>query len=115
LAASKILIVEPLGYLDFLHLQTLAKIVLTDSGGVQVETSYLGIPCLTLRDTTEWQITLRHGTNRLVRPSEDEIVRAAQSALVQPQPQPARIPNWDGQTARRIVELFSEMFELNLK
>ncbi len=115
LSASHVLITEPLGYLDFLHLQTQAKIVLTDSGGVQVETSYLGIPCLTLRDTTEWQITLRHGTNRLVRPIEDEIVRAAQTALAQRKPPPARIPNWDGQTAHRIVELFSEMFELNLK
>lgn len=115
LTASKILIVEPLGYLDFRHLQTQAKIVLTDSGGVQVETSYLGIPCLTLRTETEWQITLRDGTNRLVLPLEDEIVRAVQLTIAAPKPQPARIPNWDGQTARRIVELFSEMFELNLK
>jgi UDP-N-acetylglucosamine 2-epimerase (non-hydrolysing) len=110
LSESGVLISDPLGYLDFLHLQTQAKLVLTDSGGVQVETSYLGIPCLTLRDRTEWQVTLRNGTNRLVRASEVEIVEAAQTVIAQPKPQPARIPNWDGQTSRRIIEVFSECF-----
>ena len=56
---SRLLIVEPVGYLDFLKLQSKARMVLTDSGGIQVETSYLGIPCLTVRPNTEWQITIR--------------------------------------------------------
>ncbi len=109
-AKSRMLIIEPLGYLDFLHLQTQARLVLTDSGGVQVETSYLGIPCLTLRSTTEWQITLREGTNQLVIPKEDEIVQAANSILSRSKFQPARIKFWDGHTAERIVEILQNIF-----
>jgi UDP-N-acetylglucosamine 2-epimerase (non-hydrolysing) len=109
-AQSQILITDPLGYLDFLHLQTQARLVLTDSGGVQVETSYLGIPCLTLRKATEWQITLREGTNQLVIPKEDEIVQAANSIFSKSKFQPARIKFWDGHTAERIVEILQNLF-----
>lgn len=109
---SRILVIEPLGYLDFLHLQSKARMVLTDSGGVQVETSYLGIPCLTLRPRTEWEITLRSGTNRLVPPRREEIVKAAKRVLADKQPSPARIPYWDGQTAKRLVDLLDNMFQL---
>jgi UDP-N-acetylglucosamine 2-epimerase (non-hydrolysing) len=112
---SRLLIIEPLGYIDFLHLQTQAKLVLTDSGGVQVETSYIGIPCLTLRTKTEWEITLRLGTNRLVSPNESDIVKAAQTALTNDQRRPAQIPQWDGRTAERIVDIFADIFELKLK
>jgi len=108
---SRILVTEPLGYLDFLHLQSKARMVLTDSGGVQVETSYLGIPCLTLRPRTEWEITLRSGTNRLVPPRKDEIIKAAKQVITEKKLSPARIPNWDGKTSERIVNLLRDMFQ----
>ncbi len=109
LQQSAVLITEPVGYLDFLHLQRQARLVLTDSGGVQVETSYLGVPCVTLRPTTEWRITLRHGTNRLAPLEEDAIVEAARQASRQADaPRPA-IPLWDGQTAARIVSVFASL------
>ncbi len=109
---SQILIAEPLGYLDFLHLQTKACFVLTDSGGVQVETSYLGIPCLTLRPNTEWQITIREGTNELVPMNEEAIVHAAKRAFRREDRQPAKIKNWDGGTADRIVNILRKFFQM---
>lgn len=111
--ASGILITEPIGYLDFLHLQSQARLVLTDSGGVQVESSYLGTPCLTLRPSTEWKITLREGTNRLVPPIEQEIVDAAAKVLKQDKRQPASIQYWDGKTAERIMETLRPIFCLS--
>lgn len=112
---SRMLITEPLGYLDFLHLQSKARLVLTDSGGVQVETSYLGVPCLTLRSRTEWQITVRAGTNRLVSPKQDDIITAANEVLTADKPSPARIPNWDGKTAERLVDILFKIFEPGLR
>ena len=107
---SRILITKPIGYLDFLHLQTQARLVLTDSGGVQVETSYLGIPCLTLRSCTEWQITLREGTNLLVPTNEEAVVNATKSTLKQKKYKPANIQYWDGETASRIVNILKKIF-----
>ena len=60
------MVIEPLGYIEFMSLVTEARLVITDSGGVQEETTYLGIPCLTVRDTTERPVTISEGTNRLV-------------------------------------------------
>src|SRR5262245_37467854 len=79
-AASGLRIVEPLGYLDFLALEAHAALVLTDSGGVQEETTYLGIPCLTARRNTERPVTITHGTNRLVASDRQAIARAAGEA-----------------------------------
>lgn len=94
---------EPMGYLEFLHLMLGARLVLTDSGGIQEETTALGIPCLTLRDNTERPITCTMGTNRLVGRHKDAIVTAAEAVLNQP-PADLRIPEkWDGRTAERIV------------
>lgn len=90
-----------------------AWLVLTDSGGIQVETSYLVIPCLTLRLNTEWRITLREGTNRLVPPDEQEIVNAAYKVLKQDKRQPASIQYWDGKTAERIMETLRQIFYLS--
>ncbi|MFQ5752025.1 MAG: UDP-N-acetyl glucosamine 2-epimerase [bacterium] len=112
ISKSHILITAPIGYLDFLHLQTRARMVLTDSGGVQVETSYLGVPCLTLRPNTEWQITLREGTNKLVPMNEEAIVEAANTILGSKMSQPANIKYWDGGTASRIVSVFKDLFQL---
>jgi UDP-N-acetylglucosamine 2-epimerase (non-hydrolysing) len=100
-------LVEPLGYLDFLHLQKRARLVLTDSGGIQEEASILGVPCLTLRDNTERPITLTRGTNRLVGSATEKIVGAARRILRSPAPRPRPIPMWDGRAAARIAAIFA--------
>jgi UDP-N-acetylglucosamine 2-epimerase (non-hydrolysing) len=96
---------EPLGYLDFVALMAGARLVLTDSGGIQEETTCLGVPCLTLRDNTERPITVTLGTNRIVGSDPERVVRAADEALAAPPPAtPRRPPLWDGRAAERIVE-----------
>jgi UDP-N-acetylglucosamine 2-epimerase (non-hydrolysing) len=99
-------LIEPLGYLDFLALQAHAALVLTDSGGVQEETTYLGIPCLTLRPNTERPVTITHGTNQLVASERDAIVSAAVKALEGNSSGEQRKPPefWDGHTSGRIME-----------
>src|ERR687889_571593 len=93
--APRLRLIEPLGYLDFLRLYSGAALVLTDSGGIQEETTALSIPCLTLRENTERPITITHGTNRLVGTDTERIARAAFDALDHPRPSAA--PLWDGQ------------------
>jgi UDP-N-acetylglucosamine 2-epimerase (non-hydrolysing) len=98
---------EPLGYLEFMKLVTQARFVLTDSGGIQEETTYLGVPCLTLRDTTERPSTIEQGTNVLVGADPQQIVSAAQKML-QPRTNGHRVPElWDGHTAPRIVDVLT--------
>lgn len=98
---------EPLGYTEMLGLQATAAVVVTDSGGVQEETTVLGIPCVTLRETTERPITVTEGTNRLAPwpLTEDGIIATANAALAQgPVPLGARAPQgWDGRASERIV------------
>jgi len=103
--------IQPLGYLDFLHLQKRAALVLTDSGGIQEETSILGVPCLTLRDNTERPVTITHGTNRLVGTDPHRIVAAARQALRRPGRRKRTIPLWDGRAAGRIVQVFARIQE----
>lgn len=93
----------PLGYLDFLNLMSNARVVLTDSGGIQEETTVLNIPCITLRDTTERPITLTEGTNVLVHNDPEKIVAEVRKVL-DGQARKSRCPSlWDGHTAERIV------------
>ena len=96
-------ILPPAGYLDFIALEASARLVLTDSGGVQEETTVLGIPCLTLRNTTERPVTLTEGTNQLVGRDPGRIVKAALEVMALPPPGPRRPALWDGQAARRIA------------
>jgi UDP-N-acetylglucosamine 2-epimerase (non-hydrolysing) len=96
---------EPLGYLDFLALNDRARIVLTDSGGVQEETTVLGVPCLTLRENTERPATVEHGSNQVVGVDSKRILAAAQSIIRQPARQFQRPPLWDGNAAPRIVQI----------
>jgi UDP-N-acetylglucosamine 2-epimerase (non-hydrolysing) len=100
-------IVNPLGYLDFLKLMANAKLVLTDSGGIQEETTVLGIPCLTLRESTERPVTITEGTNRLV-PIERRKIISEVFSVVKEGIRKRRIPNlWDGRAAERIVGIIS--------
>ena len=96
---------EPLGYLEFLRLNMDAKMVLTDSGGLQEETTVLGIPCITLRHNTERPITCDVGTNVIVGNDKQKILAAANSVLDGTAKQ-GNVPNkWDGKAAERIVEI----------
>ena len=103
-------VTEPIGYIDFLALQAHAAVVVTDSGGVQEETTFLGVPCLTVRSNTERPITITTGTNQLVKRSREEIVSAIRSALDRPRNTAVSRPElWDGKAAERIVSLFREL------
>jgi UDP-N-acetylglucosamine 2-epimerase (non-hydrolysing) len=98
-------LIPPVGYLDFLCLLSKAALVLTDSGGIQEETTALGVPCLTLRENTERPITISEGTNLLIGTDPAKILAAARAVLAG-KGKPGRIPAlWDGHTAERIVEV----------
>jgi UDP-N-acetylglucosamine 2-epimerase (non-hydrolysing) len=98
-----------LGYLDFMALVADARLVLTDSGGLQEETTALGIPCLTLHENTERPVTVTHGTNRVVGMSPENIVQEALSVLINDSKQVSVLPPlWDGRTSQRIVAILRE-------
>src|SRR5712691_8062862 len=103
-------LIEPLGYLDFLQLLSGARLVLTDSGGIQEEATVLGIPCVTLRENTERPITVEMGTNTIAGTNTARIVAAANHALDNPPNKSAlQAPElWDGQTADRILDALFE-------
>jgi len=102
--ASPLQLVDPLGYLDFVSLMADARVVLTDSGGIQEETTALGVPCLTLRDNTERPITVDEGTNELVGAGGDRL-EPALDELLAGRGKPGRRPAlWDGRAAERIVK-----------
>jgi len=108
-------LLEPLGYLEMLSLVAGASLVVTDSGGLQEETSFLGVPCLTVRPSTERPITCTHGTNRLVLAKRDAILAAAERALARRSPARPVIERWDGRAAERIARVVcdDERFELD--
>jgi UDP-N-acetylglucosamine 2-epimerase (non-hydrolysing) len=111
-ALGDVRIIDPLGYMDFLHLMSRARIVLTDSGGIQEETSYLGIPCLTLRANTERPVTVENGTNTLVG-TRLETIPPLYHAVLDGRYAWDRRPNagidlWDGQAAQRIVAVLAQ-------
>ena len=99
---------DPLGYLDFMALVSGARVVLTDSGGLQEETTALGVSCLTLRENTERPVTVERGTNRLVGTSRARIIDETCRVIEQPLVAPPRLPLWDGRAAERIVAILRE-------
>lgn len=114
-AVGNLQFLNPLGYLDFVALQAHASLVLTDSGGVQEETTYLGVPCLTARPNTERPATITHGTNRLVTSRAADLIAAAREALADAIVTPTssrmapRPELWDGRAARRLVAALGAM------
>ncbi|MEL6107380.1 MAG: UDP-N-acetylglucosamine 2-epimerase (non-hydrolyzing) [Planctomycetota bacterium] len=101
--ADGVKMIDPLGYFDFMALMRSADVVMTDSGGVQEETTYLGVTCLTVRPNTERPITVDQGTNRLVKPGKETLLTAWHE--VKQTPPPRRCPElWDGKAAERIAD-----------
>ena len=106
---GRLLLTPPLGYLEFLRLTSEARLVLTDSGGIQEETTILGVPCLTLRENTERPVTIEQGTNRLAGTDPAQILAAALEWLDAP---PARRPPpelWDGRASARILDIIGRV------
>ena len=104
-AARDLRVVDPIGYLDFLALQADAKVVLTDSGGIQEETTALGVPCLTLRDNTERPITVTQGTNTIVGTDRKRILAELATILKGGRTRGSVPELWDGHTAERVVDV----------
>jgi len=96
---------DPVSYVEMLSLLLGSDLVITDSGGLQEETSFLGVPCLTVRPNTERPITCSEGTNRLVAAQRDAICDGARAAIAARRPTPAALERWDGQTAQRIAAI----------
>jgi UDP-N-acetylglucosamine 2-epimerase (non-hydrolysing) len=103
---GRVLLTEPLGYIDFLSLTSNARLILTDSGGLQEESTALGIPCLTLRENTERPVTVTHGTNQVVGTNTAAILAGFRRALSAGDA-PRRPELWDGRTAERIARVLS--------
>ncbi|MBW6516853.1 MAG: UDP-N-acetylglucosamine 2-epimerase (non-hydrolyzing) [Candidatus Cloacimonetes bacterium] len=106
-----LLISEPIGYHDFIKMEMEASLVLTDSGGIQEETTYFGIPCLTLRENTERPITITQGTNQLVQLDTESIVNATLDVLKRKRKKRTVPKFWDGKTGERVVEVIVRYFD----
>lgn len=101
-------LIEPLDYLSFLGLERMATVVITDSGGIQEETSYLGVPCITVRDTTERPLTVSMGTNTIVGFDMDRLRSEVTRVLDGEVPRGSVPPSWDGHAGERIAKLMSD-------
>ncbi len=105
---DSLMLAEPLGYLEFLSLMRYAELVITDSGGIQEETTYMGVQCITVRKNTERPVTIDVGTNQLVGVSMEKVEKTAFDIL-EGTTKPGRIPElWDGKAAKRIAEIIME-------
>ncbi len=110
---GKINYIEPLSYLDFIHLMSNAKLVLTDSGGIQEETTILGIPCVTIRNNTERPITVTHGSNRVVGTTKDGIINGSLEIIQGNYLNIPVPPLWDGNASKRIVDILCKAAALS--
>jgi UDP-N-acetylglucosamine 2-epimerase (non-hydrolysing) len=111
LSRPNLLMIEPLGYIDFMKLMKESAFVMTDSGGVQEESTAFGVPCLTLRDNTERPVTLTQGTNHLVGLSPERILSVSLKVLSGGVRTPTAVPNWDGHAAPRIISILLQRFD----
>lgn len=111
-SSGRIRMIDPLGYLEFLSLNSHARMVLTDSGGIQEETTILGVPCITLRENTERPITLTEGTNTLVGSDPEAIIAAFSRANAATDYASAIPEKWDGKAAERIVDTLADQYFL---
>jgi UDP-N-acetylglucosamine 2-epimerase (non-hydrolysing) len=108
-AMENLILLEPVGYLDFLKLTAHAALVMTDSGGIQEETTILGVPCMTLRKNTERPVTVTEGTNQLVKLNTEDILAAYHELRTTNFSVAGKIPHfWDGKAAQRIAEILIE-------
>ena len=108
-AIDNLVLLEPVGYLDFLCLMSNAALVLTDSGGIQEETTILGVPCMTLRENTERPVTITEGTNRLVHIAVEDILKNYRGIRNNEDSYSAMVPKlWDGKAAQRIAEIIAK-------
>ncbi|WP_118840770.1 non-hydrolyzing UDP-N-acetylglucosamine 2-epimerase [Salinibacter ruber] len=103
-AVEDLILLEPLGYLEFLRLMEEAGVVVTDSGGIQEETTFLQVPCLTLRDSTERPITIKQGTNELMDLDPEQVEKRVQNILSGDRPEGQIPKKWDGKAAKRIAK-----------
>jgi len=106
-SSARLIVTDPMGYVDFLALMSQARLVFTDSGGIQEETTALGIPCLTFRENTERPVTVTHGTNQLLGVNPKRTGRAVDEVLAGRCPAGRMPPLWDGQAAERILNILA--------
>ena len=106
---ENLVLIDPVSYVPFMSLVRSAKIIITDSGGIQEESTYLDIPCLTLRDNTERPITITEGTNKLVKPHDlsDNVDLVLSGDWIHG----TKPKNWDGHTAERITKIIKNLFD----
>jgi UDP-N-acetylglucosamine 2-epimerase (non-hydrolysing) len=102
--------ITPVGYIDSITLMSGSQFVLTDSGGIQEETTYLGVPCLTLRGETERPVTVEVGTNLVVSEDCSEVLRCAVSVIEGRAVEGSIPPHWDGKASVRIMDILEERF-----
>jgi UDP-N-acetylglucosamine 2-epimerase (non-hydrolysing) len=108
-AMSNLILLEPVGYLDFLCLTDNAALVMTDSGGIQEETTILGVPCMTLRENTERPVTITEGTNRLVQLTSKDILKNYRQIMAGRGGFKSKVPKfWDGKAAKRIAKIIAK-------
>ena len=108
---KNLIITEPLGYIDFMQLMADSKLVLTDSGGIQEETTVLGVPCITLRKNTERPVTVEQGTNLLVSTDANKVIEESLKSIDNKTKSDGKIPElWDGKAGQRIIKVLIEHF-----
>jgi len=112
LTIPNLLILEPQGYLEFIHLMENSLLIITDSGGIQEESTYLKIPCLTVRDSTERPITISLGSNILIPHLDEKLIVDTFLQTINSKKQDFTIPPfWDGKAANRIVKTINDLFQ----
>jgi UDP-N-acetylglucosamine 2-epimerase (non-hydrolysing) len=113
LSSDKINLIQPQGYIEFLKLMKESACIISDSGGVQIESSFLGVPCLTLRETTELKLTLQEGTNQLL-PLDSEVILAKVKDILSNTSKMKihKSDMWDGNASERIVQLSTQFLNL---